>query len=108
MAGERDTAAEVAAALQWWTAKRRDLAVLLAHDDGAPLTEQFLKVHAVVTALETVAAKPAPALATPAAAPSDVSAAPKPPTLAPPIAGTAPARATPTPGPRGPATPTRY
>lgn len=52
MATSQDPSAELAAAVQWWTAKRRDLAVLLAHDDGVALTDQFLKVQAVLSALE--------------------------------------------------------
>lgn len=60
MATDQDPRAELAAAVQWWTAKRRDLAVLLAHDDSAALTDQFLKVQAVLGALEATVAERAP------------------------------------------------
>lgn len=51
-----DVPSQLTAAVAWWSAKRRDLAALLSHDESPALVEQFLKVHAVVTALERASA----------------------------------------------------
>ncbi len=94
MATNQDSSAELAAAVQWWTAKRRDLAVLLAHDDSAALTDQFLKVQAVLSALQATVAMNAPTTAEePAPTPS-----PAQPNAVPPKAQPAGLR-----GPAGPA-----